>query len=323
MKSVKLINIPRNESDLQVYIQSFCESWINNGGKYLPQSEYIKKKWIKNIIKGIAFTGLRYDNGKEAYLICSRGKHLLKSSLPYNFRGEIIPMLWDCWPDTWKQMTHHLRLLNCRICFVTASSVAEYFSRKFPHIRFIHIPEGVDMNDYNPGKKLSEREIDVYELGRKHNKYHQRLIDGKLGKKCNFIFCNKMKREGISIIFDSWEKFCQGLSNSKITISFPSSVTDPINASVETLTMRYWEAMLSRCLIVGHSPKELNDILGYNPVIEADLNNPCGQLEDILQHIDSYQTLVDKNYEAALKYASWDVRMEKVFHVLKEHGYKI
>lgn len=322
MKTVKLINTPRSQSDMQIYIQSFCESWINKGGEYLPQSESLKKKWIKNIVKAIAFTGIRYENTRDAYLVCSRGRHILKSSLPYNFRAEIIPMLWDCWPDTWKQLSRHLRLLNCRMCFVTASSVAEHFSQELPHIHFIHIPEGVDMNDYNHGKNLSERKIDIYELGRKYNDYHQRLIDGKLEEKCNFIYCDKVYK-GPNFIFDSWRKFCDGLSDSKITISFPSSVTNPINASVETLTMRYWEAMLSRCLIVGRSPKELNDILGYNPVIEADLNNPCGQLEDILQHIDSYQTLVDKNYEAALKYASWDVRMEKVFHVLKEHGYKI
>lgn len=322
MKTVKLINVPRNESDMQIYIQSFCESWIKNGGKHLPQNECLKKKWIKNIVKTIAYTGIRYENDIDAYLVCSRGKHILKSSLPYNFRGEIIPMLWDCWPDTWEELSKCLRILNCRICFVTASFVAEYFSRKLPHIHFIHIPEGVDMNDYKPGKNLSEREIDVYELGRKFSDYHQQLIEDKFEEKYNFIYCDKVSK-GPNFIFDSWKKFCDGLSNSKITISFPSSMTNPINASVETLTMRYWEAMLSRCLIVGHSPKELNDILGYNPVIEADLNNPCGQLEEILQHIDSYQILVDKNYEAAWKYASWDVRMEKVFLTLKEYGYSI
>ena len=41
-----------------------------------------------------------------------------------------------------------------------------------------------------------------------------------------------------------------------------------IAQGVETLTQRYWETMLSRTVIVGHAPKELIDICGYNPVLE-------------------------------------------------------
>ncbi|MCM1312208.1 MAG: hypothetical protein NC206_02190 [Bacteroides sp.] len=98
-------------------------------------------------------------------------------------------------------------------------------------------------------------------------------------------------------------------------------MTDAVNASVETLTMRYWESMLSRCVIVGHCPKELYDLMGYNPVIEADMEHAATQVEEILSNISAYQDLVDKNLAQALKIASWDNRIKTVRNCLTETGY--
>lgn len=322
MKNVHLVNVPRSGADIQVYMQSFCQSWIAKGGEYTSRPQILKKKWVKNIVKGISLTGLCRRGSSHAYLVCSRGQHLLKSCLPFNFRGEIIPMLWDCWPYTWKSLEHDLRLLNVKICFMTASDVVDRFSKIFPDIKFIHIPEGLDMSDYKPGKLLADRNIDIYEIGRKYPDYHQKLMEEGLDKKLNFIYLNK-KPDGKTFIFDTFEKYRNALCDSKVNISFPASVTDAVNASVETLTMRYWESMLSRCVIVGHCPKELHDILGYNPVIEADIDNAVSQLEYIISNIASYQTLVDRNREAALRNAAWDFRIETVFDCLGKLGYSV
>ena len=50
---------------------------------------------------------------------------------------------------------------------------------------------------------------------------------------------------------------------------------------IETLTQRYWENMLSRIIMVGHAPKELVDLIGYNPIIEIDKENDKEQIIDI------------------------------------------
>ncbi|MDY3674972.1 MAG: hypothetical protein SO049_09185, partial [Prevotella sp.] len=81
---------------------------------------------------------------------------------------------------------------------------------------------------------------------------------------------------------------------------------------VETLTQRYWEAMLSRIVIVGHCPQELEDIAGYNPCIEIDERNPVGQIVSIIKNITHYQELVDRNRDAALRLAPWEFRMREV-----------
>ena len=79
--------------------------------------------------------------------------------------------------------------------------------------------------------------------------------------------------------------------------------------------------MLSRCLIVGRAPKELTDLIGYNPVIDVDWKAPEDQLTNILSHIADYQEFVNKNYIIALKYASWDNRIKQVKSILVSEGY--
>ena len=79
--------------------------------------------------------------------------------------------------------------------------------------------------------------------------------------------------------------------------------------------------MLSGNLIVGRAPKELIELVGYNPVIDVDWNAPGEQLKNILTNIKDYQTLVDKNFKVALKYASWDNRINDIKKILlKDKG---
>lgn len=54
--------------------------------------------------------------------------------------------------------------------------------------------------------------------------------------------------------------------------------------------------------MVGHAPQELIDFIGYNPVIElTDTISPEEQIADVIEHIEDYQSLVDKNRETAEK----------------------
>lgn len=41
-------------------------------------------------------------------------------------------------------------------------------------------------------------------------------------------------------------------------------------------------------------------------------------IQDVLEHIDDYQELVDKNRETAERFGSWDVRMEWLMEELRE-----
>jgi hypothetical protein len=110
----------------------------------------------------------------------------------------------------------------------------------------------------------------------------------------------------------------------KISICFPKTITDPERAGgVETVTFRYFESMAACCLIVGHCPAELEDLFGYNPVIEADMKNPAEQLLSILNNIDRYQSLVAKNHSRMVEVGSWDVRAQTMLSTLLSFGYRV
>ena len=63
--------------------------------------------------------------------------------------------------------------------------------------------------------------------------------------------------------------------------------------------------------MVGHAPQELIDFIGYNPVIElTDKISPEKLIANVIEHIEDYQSLVNKNYETAERLGSWNVRMK-------------
>jgi hypothetical protein len=109
-------------------------------------------------------------------------------------------------------------------------------------------------------------------------------------------------------------------AHAKVAICFPKTTTHPDRAGgVETLTYRYWEAMASKCVIVGQCPRELVDLLGYNPVVEADPNQPLDQLLDgILLRIERYQRFADRNYDCLLSTWTVDHQAETIAAALRE-----
>ena len=73
--------------------------------------------------------------------------------------------------------------------------------------------------------------------------------------------------------------------------------------------------------MLGRAPKELIDLIGYNPVIELACNNQKEQVLQILNNVESYQELVDKNRSTALKMGDWKIRIMKIRTFLENCGY--
>jgi hypothetical protein len=65
------------------------------------------------------------------------------------------------------------------------------------------------------------------------------------------------------------------------------------------------------------------DLFGFNPVIEADLNNPVQQIEPILADLPRHQDLVDRSYARLLEVGTWDARVASMVAILRERGYEV
>lgn len=321
-KNIFIKSRKRKKKEFQFFMHQFVESAIRSGIK--PKKEYFIHgigKLIHLLSKVIRKAPNKHS--KQAIIITSRGEGLIAQAFPYFYKYEIIPMLWDVWPQYWDTLYNDIQKLNCKIIFVTVRSMADKI-RKDLHLKAYWIPEGIDVKDYNKGNNLCNRIYDIYELGRLKKDYHLLLLNLKDNKIIKHLFHNTydINDKLIQLAFPTSQSLLDNLSNFKIIISFPQIDTHPQNAGgIETLTQRYWEAMLSRCLIIGRAPQELIDLIGYNPVINVNWNTPQQQIIDILNNIQDYQDFVEKNYNTALRFASWDNRMNEIKKILQENGY--
>lgn len=256
-----------------------------------------------------------FKNKREARLRFVSGYSIRFDTFPDYALYEVVPIIWDCWPKNVPDVECFFRKHDVKTAIFTSSQTADVFRKKFPLLNILTITEGVNVDLYSKGRDLVDRTIDVLEVGRAWVDFFKTpLIEG----------INHIKTGNMSRVFNTDEDFRKGLADAKVTINVPRCDVDKSTAGdIETLTQRYWECMLSRVVMVGRAPKELIDLIGYNPVIDWDGNDASPIVSDILSNISSYQTLVEKNYEAALLHASWKTRIDQIVEFLRAKGYTV
>lgn len=246
---------------------------------------------------------------------------------PRQYWSELVPFLSDCWPDHYDRWARRLKRLRVRQLFVFGREAAAALQERLPHAAVHWQSEGINLDEWIAGPPLAERSLDVLELARNYPAYHS-LITDQLGADISHRYAERASR---SPIFRGDDALKQGLADTKIQVCFPKSMTHPetgplggIGAGgLEVLTQRYLEAMAAGSVIVGHAPRDLVELFGYDPVIEADLQDPVGQLESILGRIDEYQDLVDRNRVRLAGTCTWDVRVAAILDVLRGAGYEV
>ena len=206
---------------------------------------------------------------------------------------EVIPFIWDCWEEFDDKLCSWIERHRIKSSIFTSGISASRIQARLPHLNILTITEGIDIDRYNAGKELKEREIDLYCFGRQPQYVH----DTDFGR--------------LNVAFNGTDKdFNERIVNAKVTIAVPRCDVEP--TCHETLTQRYWECMLSRMVMIGRAPKELTDLIGYNPVIDIAPTNLQEQIKNIKDNIIAYQPLVDRNRETALRLAPWELRMREV-----------
>ena len=75
--------------------------------------------------------------------------------------------------------------------------------------------------------------------------------------------------------------------------------------------------------MVGRAPKELTELIGYDPVINWDGVDATNITMHILNNIDDYQSLVDKNRDTAKVMADWSIRIKYIKEQLSLLGYRV
>lgn len=309
MKTVKAVAPYTRHGGINFKTAAY-NAWIKAGGKVAGSHYPIR------VLHGFVF---RYElptiikSDREARLRFVEPVSIRFDTFPDYARYEIIPVVWDCWPDMFETTCRWFSRHDVRTAIFTSSQTAALMRRRFPEMNILTVTEGIDTSLYDAGKELKDRNIDLLEFGRSNKRIFKTVLPDSIKHVCTNVNGH--------YIYDN-EQLFRAMADARMTVSLPRCDTQPEKAGdIETLTQRYWEAMLSRIVMIGRAPKELTDMTGYNPVVDLDAEHANGQIAYMLAHIEEYQPLVDRNRECALKMADWTLRMKTAKDWLKEKGY--
>lgn len=221
--------------------------------------------------------------------------------------------LFDAWPNKHEKIIKFIDNFNVNNLFLTSSQATEIIQSKVKKTNCFWIPEGIQPEKYKH-YNFKEKSIDVLALGRKYNVYHKQIVTFLKDKNKVYLY----EKEPGKIIFPTQKGFIEGMAKAKISICIPSNITHPERAGeIETMTVRYLQSMVSKCIILGNAPKEMITLFGYNPVIEIDKENPEEQILSILNNYSNYFPLVEKNYQNVIKNHTWENRWIEMKEKLK------
>lgn len=225
--------------------------------------------------------------------------------------SRMVIYCFDCWEHEWDNWERFLSRNAFAQVFFSARQSAEELQRRLPGHRIAWMPEGIDPAPYDPSRPLAERGTDLLEFGRHSPQYNGLVAD----------FCREKGfahryRQGPAWLFPTQDDLYRGLADAKLVVCLPRSITDPQEGRVDTMTMRYLEAIASGALILGQCPAEMNALFGYKPVIEIDWANPRQQLEAILGNISEYEPLRRRNLDRLMEIGTWRARATQIDQAL-------
>ena len=219
---------------------------------------------------------------------------------------------FDAWPSRHQEILRFVDSWGIQYAFVSSSQAAERLARLSERCTFIWVPEGVDPARYGQRSPI-ERDVEVLQLGRKYEAHHRVIVKPLADAGISYLY----EKERGKIIFPTREGFVDGLSRARISICVPSSLTHADRAGdIETMTARYLQSMVSKCLVLGHAPAEMIELFGYNPVVEIDMVTPVEQIRELLADYSSWQGLVEKNFQTVLAMHTWDHRWQRMAALL-------
>lgn len=233
---------------------------------------------------------------------------------PVSFLAPVVIYAFDVWPAEYGWWADLFDRHGIAMAFFTARDSAKWFADQGILRSAGWLPEGTDVDAFDPSRRLRDRTIDVLEMGRRHPAVHEAIRA-------------PLSRAGVAhlyqpspdkLVFRSRDDLVRGLADTRISVCFPSSDTHPgaVRGGTEVLTQRYLEALASGCLIVGRAPADLISLLGFDPVIALNATSPADHLESILHEIDSYQAHVDRGVRRVGEVGGWDDRASRLVSAL-------
>jgi hypothetical protein len=255
-------------------------------------------------ISNVAFRAMGTISSGRHYMAILRGLQYRKLLPLYGLRGRKSVWVDDFWPDTHDALVRLVDRFDIENIFVHSKEVVENLRTIAPKLKSFWIPEGTEAEKYK-FLPLESKSIDVLGFGRRYDKYHDCIVDALSAANKTYLY----EKEKGEVVFPDTQSFLDGIARAKISICVPLTETNPARAGgISTMTMRYLQSILSKCLIVGKKPREMLTLFDYDPLIEIDWSDPAGQLLWILEHYEDYLPLIERNYQTVRAFHTWEHR---------------
>jgi len=225
--------------------------------------------------------------------------------------------MYDVWPRFHKWIFPMLRFFNITYVFFSSRQVYEAYNRDYPSgpCKAMWLPEALDSSAYH-FKPYLERTIDVLEFGRNYDLYHDLILQPLQQRHYTHLY----KTPDMPVLFPGKAAFTAALADSRIVICVPSNISHPERAEdISTMTLRYLQAMASKCLVVGILPSDMKAAFGYIPIVEIDMERAGEQLTEILANYEQYLPLIEKNYNEVKNRHQWSNRWTVIQQKMEEN----
>lgn len=293
------------------HLNAFIEGWYRGFEACGARSIAVpwlpgRRAWVSAFCK----TGLHRsfaNPGRRAFAPLCWASDL--DLFPMGYSRRIVPWIYDCWPSGFDRWARLLRRLRVDRAYFSSRTAASELGSRLPWLRCHWIPEAADPGSFPPGQPLVDRRIDVLEIGRRHEEFHEAItpVLGSLRR------VHVYSRGPGHLLFPRPGELQAALADTRILVCHPKSVTHPeLAGSLETATYRYFEAFAAGCLVVGHCPGELRDFWGFDPVVQLPASDARESLPAILDDIARFQPLVDRNRARFLEVGCWKHRAERM-----------
>jgi len=277
------------------------------------------KSWLVRKLSGISFLHqlpTRIGNsGRINFAAMISGDFRLFIPAAFFSRNNYIYM-YDAWPRFHRWIFPLLNFFNINCVFFSSKQVYEAFVQKYPErtSKAMWLPEALTIAEYC-SVPHAQREIDVLEFGRNYAAYHELITAPLLINHKIHIY----KSSTTPVLFPGKAAFTTALSQSRIVICVPSNISHPERAEyLSTMTLRYLQAMASKCLIVGMMPSDMEELFGYVPIVEIDMNHAAEQILEVLDQYEQYLPLIEKNYALVKAKHQWQNRWEVIQQKMEE-----
>lgn len=237
--------------------------------------------------------------------------------IPYAFKTKLnFVYMYDVWPRFHRWIFPLLDFFNVYYVFFSSKQVLENFNQHYSHIkcRALWLPEALCAQDYH-FEAYDDKEIDVLEFGRMYDEYHHLITRPLRLNAKRHVY----RKPGMDLLFPDKLSFSASLAAAKIVICVPSNITHPHRAEyISSMTLRYLQAMASKCLIIGILPSDMEELFGYNPIVEIEMDHAGNQILDVLARYEDYHALIERNYNHVVRYHQWQNRWQVIQEKIQE-----